>query len=98
MSDKPQPLRVVEPFASDPMSVPELQSHGNALLVQAAGAARIALRASTELDFLYETRTYKLRDIERMQRQAHDARAKWQEVAGLLDEIVHQAKIFGTSR
>jgi hypothetical protein len=88
--DSRRPLRVVEVAASDPMTAPELQKHGNELLVDAAKASRVALRASTELEILYTTRSYGIRDIERMQRQADDARIKWQTVSGILGDLISE--------
>lgn len=88
--DSARPLRVVEVDESDPMTVQELQSHGNALLIKVARSARSALRASTKLDILYDTRSYKIRDIEQMQRQADEARVQWQAVTGLLDELLRE--------
>lgn len=85
-----RPLRAVGADPSSPMTVPELQSHGNALLVNAMKASRHALRASTKLDILYETRSYGIRDIERMQRQAEEAWSKWRNVSAILDEIVRE--------
>lgn len=88
--DSPRPLRAVEADASNPMTVDQLQSHGNTLLQQAARECRRALQASTKIDLLYEGRSYRIRDVEWMQREAEDARVKWANVCALLDEVVRE--------
>ncbi|OBB15482.1 hypothetical protein A5731_00505 [Mycolicibacterium conceptionense] len=95
--DSGRPLRVVEAATSDPMTAPELQKHGNALLIEASWASRVALRASTELEILYATRRYGIRDIEKMQRQADDARVKWQTVSGILADLISEFHRSNTS-
>ncbi|OBB49922.1 hypothetical protein A5755_10665 [Mycolicibacterium fortuitum] len=72
------------------MTAPELRQHGNALLVKAAKASRQALRASTELEILYDTRSYGIRDIETMQIQADAARIQWQTVSGILGDLISE--------
>lgn len=88
--DKARPLRAVEVDTSNPMTVDQLRTHGNTLLQQAATECRRALQASTKIDLLYEGRSYGIRDIEWMQREAEEARVKWANVCALLDEVVRE--------
>ncbi len=81
-------MRLV-PDTSDPMSLTELQDHGNQLLLDARTSAAEAMHQSIDAKWLIKGR-YTPTEIRALRDRAHSVVAAWQKVERQLSELVRE--------
>ena len=83
-------IHVVPNKAPEPLGIDDLKKVGNALVTDLRREALRAIRVSA--NDIYLGRSYRVTDLQLMQRQAQEAAEAWQQVGAIAAELLDQVQ------